>query len=236
MAAFRIFSRLVIYYTAIALVVTILAWAFPKAGEYLPVGRVQSLVAQAGGAVGRGQAGLKVAHLSSLGESLVWMVSAVVGALLVALPVAWVYMAVRDPENYDQSLVDTIVVLPIVVTSIVVIVQDSLALSFSLAGIAGAARFRTSMKSSGDLLFVLLATGIGLAAGIGAMELAFVTTVVFNLAFLTLWAIEFGERADMKRYLGDFRPGHPGDELVVKSVSATVEEVTVSTVPSHQGG
>ena len=38
----------------------------------------------------------------------------------------------------------------------------------------------------------------------------------------------------MKRYLGDFRPGLPGDELVVKAVTATVEEVTVTSHPSHK--
>ena len=36
--------------------------------------------------------------------------------------------------DYDQSLAGVIVLLPLVVASIVVIVQDSLALSFSLAG------------------------------------------------------------------------------------------------------
>ncbi len=97
---------------------------------------------------------------------------AIIGALLAALPVSWVYMAVRSGDEYDQSLVNTILVLPMVVTGIVIIVQNSLALAFSLAGIAGAVRFRNSLKSSGDALFILLAVAIGLSAGIGAVELA----------------------------------------------------------------
>ena len=84
---------------------------------------------------------------------------AIIGALLVSLPVSWVYMAVRSGDEYDQSLVNTIIVLPMVVTGIVIIVQNSLALAFSLAGIAGAVRFRNSLKSSGDALFILLAVG-----------------------------------------------------------------------------
>ena len=75
------------------------------------------------------------------------------------LPVSWVYMAVRSGDEYDQSLVNTILVLPMVVTGIVIIVQNSLALAFSLAGIAGAVRFRNSLKSSGDALFILLRGG-----------------------------------------------------------------------------
>ena len=81
-------------------------------------------------------------------------------------------MGVRNDDEYDQSLINTILVLPMVVTGIVIIVQNSLALAFSLAGIAGAVRFRNSLKSSGDALFILLAVAIGLSAGIGAVELA----------------------------------------------------------------
>jgi phosphotransferase system glucose/maltose/N-acetylglucosamine-specific IIC component len=129
---------------------------------------------------------------------------AMAGALFASLPVSWVYMAVRDGEEYDQSLIHTIIVLPMVVTGIVIIVQNSLALAFSLAGIAGAVRFRNSLKSSGDALFILLAVSIGLSAGIGAVELAALVSIVLNYTFAVLWLTEFGEREGMKRYLADY--------------------------------
>jgi phosphotransferase system glucose/maltose/N-acetylglucosamine-specific IIC component len=131
-------------------------------------------------------------------------VVAIVAAILVSLPVSWVYMAVRGGQEYDQSLVNTIIVLPMVVTGIVIIVQNSLALAFSLAGIAGAVRFRNSLKSSGDALFILLAVGIGLSAGIGAIELAAVISIAFNYCFTILWITEYGERQGMKRFLADY--------------------------------
>ena len=129
---------------------------------------------------------------------------AIIGAFLAAFPVTWVYMAVRSGEDYDQSLVNTILVLPMVVTGIVIIVQNSLALAFSLAGIAGAVRFRNSLKSSGDAIFILLAVGIGLSAGIGAVELAGVISIALNYTFAILWLTEYGEREGMKRYLADY--------------------------------
>ena len=91
-----------------------------------------------------------------------------------------------------------------VVTGIVIIVQNSLALAFSLAGIAGAVRFRNSLKSSGDALFILLAVAIGLSAGIGAVELAAVISIALNYTFAMLWLTEYGEREGMKRYLADY--------------------------------
>jgi hypothetical protein len=155
-------------------------------------------------------------HKLSFLNSLLWLAVAIMGALLAALPVSWVYMNIRNPSDYDQSLVDTIVILPLVVTSIVVIVQHSLALAFSLAGIAGAARYRNTLKSSGDLLFILLAISIGLAAGIGAVELAILSSAAFNLAFVLLWITSYGERSDMKRFLVEVdhpngRNGHADD-------------------------
>jgi hypothetical protein len=131
---------------------------------------------------------------------------AIIGALLTALPVSWVYMSIRTGEEYDQSLISTILILPVVVTGIVIIVQNSLALAFALAGIAGAVRFKNSLKSSGDALFILISVGTGLAAGIGAVELAIVMTVGFNFVFLVLWATEYGEREGMKRYMADLDP------------------------------
>ena len=44
---------------------------------------------------------------------------AIIGALMTALPVSWVYMGIRNDEEYDQSLINTIIVLPMVVTGIV---------------------------------------------------------------------------------------------------------------------
>jgi hypothetical protein len=115
-------------------------------------------------------------------------------------------MATRTEDEYDQSIISTILILPSVVTSIVVVVQHSLALAFALGGIAGAVRFKNSLKSSGDALYILLSVGIGLAAGIGAVELALVMSLAFNYCFLALWVSEYGEREGMKRFMSDFSP------------------------------
>ena len=104
-------------------------------------------------------------QVGTFGESLFWLAAAIVGALITALPVSWVYMGIRTGEEYDQSLISTILILPVVVTGIVIIVQNSLALAFALAGIAGAVRFKNSLKSSGDALFILISVGTGLGCG-----------------------------------------------------------------------
>jgi hypothetical protein len=203
MRATRLVTKLTVYYIVIIGGMYLLLSAYPDLRGYLPVGGAQDLIGAE-----QGKSALENAasdpKVKTIGQSLGWLSVAIMGALLTALPVSWVYMATRVDEEYDQSLISSILILPVVVTSIVVVVQNSLALAFALGGIAGAVRFKNSLKSSGDALYILLSVGIGLASGIGAVELAFIMALAFNVCFVLLWVSEYGERAGMKRFMTDF--------------------------------
>jgi hypothetical protein len=204
----KLFVEVTLYYLAIILGVLLLQWLVPNIHDYLPVGAAEALIRSDEADILKGTA-IGATEIRTIGESLTWLLAAMGGALLMALPVSWVYMEIREEHQYDQALDNTIVMLPVVVTGVVVIVQHSLALAFSLAGIAGAVRFRNSLKSTGDALFILLSIGIGLAAGIGALELAFAMSLGFNLCFMLLWFKNYGGRGD-KRYLRGIHEGVPG--------------------------
>ena len=204
MRASKLLMQITVYYVVIAVVVFVALKIWPELRGYLPIGGVEQLISEPTKNPLKASEAVRAAHVANFGQSVFWLVVAIIAAILVSLPVSWTYMAVRGGDEYDQSLVNTILVLPMVVTGIVIIVQNSLALAFSLAGIAGAVRFRNSLKSSGDALFILLAVGTGLSAGIGAIELAAVISIFFNYTFAMLWISEYGERAGMKRYLADY--------------------------------
>src|SRR5436190_12685303 len=204
MRAGKLLLQITGYYLVIALVTFLALKIWPDLRGYLPVGGVEQLITQPAKNPLQASEAVRAAHVANFGQSVFWLVVAIVAAIVVSLPVSWVYMAVRSGEEYDQSLVNTIIILPMVVTGIVIIVQNSLALAFSLAGIAGAVRFRNSLKSSGDALFILLAVAIGLSAGIGAIELAAVVSIALNYTFAILWLTEYGERKGVKRYFADY--------------------------------
>lgn len=119
---------------------------------------------------------------------------AMVSAVLLALPVAWLYTLTRRKRGYQQSVVQTLVLLPLVVAGVVVLVKNSLPLAFSLAGIVAAVRFRNTLEDSKDAVYIFLATGIGLAAGVD-LSVAAALSVVFNLITLWLWQADFGRSA-----------------------------------------
>ena len=108
---------------------------------------------------------------------MVWLLTALIGSAVVMVPVSWVYMDVRERKKMDQSLLESMILLPIVITGIVLMVHNSLALAFSLAGVMAGVRFRNAMKSTADSVFIFIAVGVGLAAGIGMLLIAIIMTM-----------------------------------------------------------
>ena len=196
----RLLYWLTAYYLGITALLLAAGWLYPPVKDFLPIGGVEALLASpAQGPFGSIEIG--ASQVTNFGGSLMWLIIAMAGSLLAALPVSWTYMEIRARDEYDQSLVETIVILPLVVTGIIIVVHNSLALAFSLAGIAAGVRFRHSLKSPGDVLFILLAIGIGLSSGIGALELAIVMSLAFNYCFLILWINDYGARKGTRRFL-----------------------------------
>ena len=134
-----------------------------------------------------------------------WMIEAMAlvyamsATLLLMLPVSWVYKAIHTDSVYDHSIDTTTLVLPAVVAGIVTVVQHSLALAFSLAGIVAGVRFRRALSDTFDTLFILASIGVGIAAGVKSLEIAVVLTVFFNYASIGVCA--FGDGLESQHVL-----------------------------------
>ena len=83
-----------------------------------------------------------------------------------------------------------------------VVVQNSIALAFSLAGIVAIIRFRTTLKDTADALFLFAAVGVGLSAGIGALLVAVVISLFFNYTNLMVWKLDYGSEGARKKRKG----------------------------------
>jgi hypothetical protein len=113
------------------------------------------------------------------------------GALLLMIPVRWVYLAVGDLETSEEQpaghkVSASLLLLPLVVTAIIVIVKFSLALAFALTGIFAGVRYRTSLKNLTDALFIFACMAVGLAAGTQALGIALALSVFFVFTALAL--------------------------------------------------
>lgn len=196
----RLFLRLNIFYIVLTLLILGGYQLVPDLHRYIPLGVVENLIGEGDSSDLRGV----VIHASNVTDEvggLVWLVMAIVGAVALMVPVSWTYLAIRSKSKMDQSLLETILILPIAVTGIVLIVHNSLALAFSLAGVVAGVRYRYALKSTADSLFIFMAVGVGLACGVGMFLVAAVMTSIFNYTFLILWELNYGGGEDAKHYM-----------------------------------
>lgn len=216
--------RLALYYLLLLAAGFALVRAFPELQQPFSFGRLDDLAGV--------PAELRASPRSVETRTLSAVV-AMIGALVLVVPVAWVYMITKRRQRYDPSVVQTVIMLPIAVAGIVMIVQNSIALAFSLAGIVAAVRFRNTLKDTKDAVYVFLAIGIGLAAGVQALSLALGMSLIFNLVVLGLWRFNVGDiytvpatRAVDQGFDGVLSIGTRSPEAARQIVEPVLEEAT----------
>ncbi len=140
----------------------------------------------------------------------VTLAMAIFGALLIMAPISWVYFITTRSKMINRSFAQTIVVLPVIVAGIAMIVQNNLALAFSLAGVVAAVRFRFALEEPAHALYIFSAIAVGLGAGIGALGISFVISVGFVYVNLLLWKLDYG--ADLTTPFFSFLTGRGRDD------------------------
>lgn len=118
-------------------------------------------------------------------------------ALLLILPVAWIHTLTKG-EQSDPSLTQTLIVLSVIVAGVMLLVEDSLARSFSLVGVVAAVRYRNTLKDPRDAVYVFLSLAIGMACGLQAFHIALFLSLFQCAILLALWVYQTGAPAEAK--------------------------------------
>ncbi len=184
-------SLILIYYAFWVAGALLLIDRYPGFIEYLPIGGISDLKDSNVDSFEPVYTSVERTVLSRSGP--VRLLLASIGAIILTIPISWVYFITSRARRIDQSFLQTIMILPAVVTGIAMIVVHSLALAFSLAGVVAAVRFRFSLNQPSDAMYIFVAIGIGLGSGIGALGIAAVISFVFTLATLLIWKLEYGK-------------------------------------------
>ena len=189
----NVIVRLVVYYAVIWSVYAGLLRTFPSLDDAIV--RERGRVVTKAAAEIAGDGALATLSVPVTDPDLLALIAlALVGALLVAYPVALTYQWTNDTATYRPDFGRAMVLLPIAVAMTVFIVKDSLALAFSLAGIAAVVRWRAALREAMDGVFMFVMIGIGLAAGVQLLVVALVGSIVFNVAILALNRNRFASR------------------------------------------
>lgn len=116
---------------------------------------------------------------------------ALLAAFLLSIPVALVYRYTTPGSEFDPAIAQSILVLPTTVAGVILVIQGSLALAFSLAGVVTAVRFRSALKDTDDAIYIFLSVAIGVAAGARALDIAVVVCVSVCLALIVIRSPRF---------------------------------------------
>lgn len=204
----RLFFRLNVFYGLLMGAGWLAFMLIPDIASQLPIGNIERLL-NYGNADSFSSVEIQASQVVSEFDSLLWLMTAILGAVVLMLPVSWTYISIREQKQMDQSLLQAMIILPIAVTGIVLLVHNSLALAFSLTGVVAGVRYRNTLKSTADSLFIFIAVGVGLSAGIGMLIIGTVMSMVFCYTFLLLWKLNYGFREEAKTYM---RPAHLVDD------------------------
>ncbi len=183
-------AMIMLYYGLLVGAMAYLLNRFPVIAEFFPIGGVDELAAS----------GVTFETVFSGADDQVFSTSdpvrlliASIGAIVLTVPVSWAYFITSKARTIDQSFLQTIMILPVVVTGISMVVLNSLPLAFALAGVVAAVRFRFTLRQPSDAMYIFVAIAIGLGSGIGALGVAMVISFAFVISTLVIWKMEYGK-------------------------------------------
>lgn len=122
----KLLGRLTLYYAAIFGLLFIAVKLIPGLNDFLPFGGGASLAEYEQTNSFTTSSATIFSNLSAdYKENGLRMLCAILGVIQVMLPVTWVYLRSRVKSGLDQSLVQTMLLLPVIVAGVVIIVQTA---------------------------------------------------------------------------------------------------------------
>ncbi|ASW54192.1 DUF4956 domain-containing protein [Plantactinospora sp. KBS50] len=107
-------------------------------------------------------------------------------SFLLSAVIGWVYRATHRNVSYSQSFVQTLVILGMLISLIMLVVGSNIARAFALVGALSVVRFRNAVKETRDVGFIFLVMGIGMATGTRFYLLAVLATVAICLVIVVM--------------------------------------------------
>jgi len=107
---------------------------------------------------------------------------------------AWVYMLTHTGISYSRSFVNSLVVIPVLVSAVMMVLSNNLVTAFGMMAVFAIVRFRNILRDTLDTSYILAVLVIGMASGTQRYPVAVLVTTVVAGIFLYLWYPSFGSR------------------------------------------
>jgi hypothetical protein len=158
-------------------------------------------------------------------------------SFLLSSMVAWVYRFTHRNVSYSQSYVQTLVVLGMLISLIMLVVGSNIARAFALVGALSVVRFRNAIKETRDVGFIFLVMGVGMATGTRFYTLAIVAAVVISLVIVVMFRFNwFASNVQRQVVKVQVPPDGPYTEHIQDVLIAHTSEFELVSMESIRGG
>lgn len=114
-------------------------------------------------------------------------------ALLLGAVLSFVYIYTHRKTGYQHSMPTTLIILPVVVATVLMLVGTNYASAFALAGVFTLVRFRSEPGDPKDISYIFASVAAGLCTGMGYVWYGILVVAVLSLILLTVYFTQFGE-------------------------------------------
>ena len=136
-------------------------------------------------------------------------------SFLLSMATAWVYRHTHRGTSYSQSFAQTLILMGMVTSLIMLIIGSNIARAFSLVGALSVIRFRNAVKETRDVGFMFLAMAVGMACGTRFYLLASFATAVMGAVLVLMYKVDLFSKKTTERLL---RIRLPADRDPVQSL------------------
>lgn len=151
--------------------------------------------------------------------------------------IAIVYRFCFRGASYSQSFQQTIILMGIIVSVIMLIIGSNIARAFSLVGALSIIRFRTAIKDPMDVGYLFFSMAVGMACGTQFYGIAIVTTFFISAVILFLTRVNFGSRQFPDYFLEiQFLTGSDPSALMSDCLKKFAVRSTCNRVETIMGG
>jgi len=106
--------------------------------------------------------------------------------------IAKVYRHTHKGTGYSQSYVQSLLLLGLITTLIMVVIGSNIARAFSLVGALSIVRFRNAIKETRDVAFIFFVMAIAMACGTRFYSVAMLATAINCAVILIMHVTNFG--------------------------------------------
>ena len=139
-------------------------------------------------------------YLTNYGQQNISILTLVLSILIgtfISAGVVWTYRFTHKGLAYDKSFLVTLLLMGPIIALIITIIGNNIALSIGLVGSLSIIRFRTVIKDSRDLIYLLWGISVGLGSGTENWLATICASIVLALITLFVHWIRYGQ--DIKR-------------------------------------